>query len=191
MSLGAVAGGAELLDDFYTVYARTMRDLGSPPHSRKFFALLIELFEDQVEIHSVRDGPRALAAGLTLRHGGSVHLPWAGNDRRFRHTSANTLLYWSMLQAACRNGAGVFDFGRSTVDGGTYQFKKQWGATAIPLHWHYILSDRPAESSSTDDANGVAPPASSGPLNFAQACWRRMPLWLSNRLGPRIIRKLA
>src|SRR3989442_6927444 len=40
--LRAVWGGAELLDDFYRVFAINMRDLGSPVHSRRFFTLMVE-----------------------------------------------------------------------------------------------------------------------------------------------------
>ena len=29
----------------------------------------------------------------------------------------------------------IFDFGRSTIDEGTYNFKKQWGAAPSPLYW--------------------------------------------------------
>ena len=57
--------------------------------------------------------------------------------RRYNRLSPNMLLYWSVLEFACRQGFRVFDFGRSSPDSGTFKFKAQWGAAPVPLYWHY------------------------------------------------------
>src|SRR5690349_694491 len=44
----ARVGGVELLDGFYTVFARNMRDLGTPVYGRSFFAHLFESFSDRL-----------------------------------------------------------------------------------------------------------------------------------------------
>jgi hypothetical protein len=91
------------------------------------------------------------------------------------------LLYWTLLSGAVRDGAGAFDFGRSSPDGGTYQFKRQWGAEETPLHWEYLL----LSGSSVPDH---------GPTNpkFSRAIdvWKRCPVWLANAVGPRIVRAI-
>jgi FemAB-related protein (PEP-CTERM system-associated) len=175
-------GGAELLDEFHGLYVRTMRDLGSPPHSRRFFALIAERFAAVVRIHVVRAGARPMAASLTLADAHAVRVPWAASDWRFRQSCANMLLYWSMLEEACRRAAPVFDFGRSTRDSGTYRFKTQWGAAEVPLFWHYLLPD----GSEVPELRPDSPK-----FRLATAVWRRLPLGVARVLGPRLIAGLS
>ena len=129
----------ELLDEFFAIYVRTMRDLGSPPHGRRFFAKILDGFGSAVRLFVVHLGERPVAASLVLADPHGVHVPWSGSDRRVRDMCGNVLLYWSMLSDACKKGAKSFDFGRSTRDSGTHTFKKQWGAVDVPLYWHYLL----------------------------------------------------
>jgi FemAB-related protein (PEP-CTERM system-associated) len=175
-------GGADLLPDFYAVYARTMRDLGSPPHHERFFRLIAEQFGEAVRVFVVRAGDRPLAASVTLADSRGVRVPWAGNDWRVRQSCANMLLYWSMLEEACRRQAPCFDFGRSTRDSGTYRFKAQWGAKEVPLYWFYLL--RPGEE--IPDLRPDSPK-----YRLATALWRRLPLCLVRLIGPRIIARLS
>jgi serine/alanine adding enzyme len=92
------------------------------------------------------------------------------------------LLYWAMLEGACRLGATCFDFGRSTRDSGTHKFKKQWGAEDVPLHWHYLLAEG-------QDPPGILP--DSPKYQSAVACWKKLPVWIACAIGPRIIGKLS
>jgi FemAB-related protein (PEP-CTERM system-associated) len=175
-------GAAELLPDFYAVYARTMRDLGSPPHHKRFFRLVIEQFGQAVQVFVVRADDRPLAASMTLADSQGIRVPWAGNDWRARQSCANMLLYWSMLEDACRRQAPCFDFGRSTRNSGTYRFKVQWGAKEVPLYWFYIL--RPG-----DEIPDLRP--ESPKYRLARTLWRRLPLSLACLIGPRIIARLS
>ena len=43
----------ELLDGFYAVYARNMRDLGTPVYSKRFFRNILEVFPDSTGIFAV------------------------------------------------------------------------------------------------------------------------------------------
>jgi FemAB-related protein (PEP-CTERM system-associated) len=175
-------GAAELLPDFYAVYARTMRDLGSPPHHKRFFRLITEHFGQAVRVFVVRAGDRPLAASMTLADSRGIRVPWAGSDWRVRQSCANMLLYWSMLEDACRRQARCFDFGRSTRDSGTYRFKAQWGAKEVPLYWCYIL--RPG-----GEVPDLRP--ESARFRLATTLWRRLPLGLACLIGPRIIARLS
>ncbi len=180
--LTALKGGGELLDDFYAVYSRTMRDLGSPSHSKRFFAEILDCFGDAVRAFVVHADNCPVAASLTLTDARASRVPWAGSDWRKRELNANMLLYWQMLEDACERHAGTFDFGRSTRDAGTYRFKKQWGAREVQLHWHYLLSPG-------HDMPGLRP--DSPKYRFMVACWKKLPLWLARALGPRIISTLS
>ena len=177
-----VQGNTEYLDEFYAVYSRNMRDLGSPPHSRRFFRLILESFPEQATIYLVRLNDKSLAAGLSLLDQSILRVPWAGSNWQFRSLNPNMLLYWSMLAEGCQKKAEYFDFGRSTLDSGTYRFKKQWGAKEIPLVWQFLLP----EGDSLPELNPESPK-----YRYFVSVWKKLPLWTVRWLGPRIIAKLS
>lgn len=176
----ASGGGAELMDAFYDVFAENMRDLGTPVYPRAFFASVMERFPARTRIHVVRLGEEVVASSLTFAWRDSIEVPWASSLRRHRDKSPNNLLYWAMLQQAIADRRRVFDFGRSTPNEGTYHFKSQWGAEPGPMHWEYWL------------ASGALPDQSPANPKYraAIAVWRRLPLWVSNRVGPHLVRNL-
>jgi FemAB-related protein (PEP-CTERM system-associated) len=179
--LDTTRGGSELVDEFFDVFAVNMRDLGTPVYSRALFAETLRVFPETAHIFLVRHKGRAVAGSVALSFRDTVLVPWASSLREARHLCANMLLYWSMLEWATAAGFAIFDFGRSSPGAGTHQFKLQWGAAETPLHWEYVLLTR-----------GTAP--DQGPANprFAAAieAWKRLPLWLANRLGPSIVRHI-
>ncbi len=177
--LTAVRGGGELLDEFYRVFARNMRDLGTPVYARRFFAEVLAAFPDRVRFVVVRLKGEPVAAGLTYRTGGQVEVPWASSVRDYNALCPNHLLYWTVLEAAVADGCTLLDFGRSTPDEGTYKFKAQWGAEPVPLHWEYAGL-----------AGGLPPDQSPKNPKFrlAIAGWQRLPLWVANAVGPRIVK---
>ncbi len=174
--------GDATLDEFHAVYVRNMRDLGSPPHSRRFFEVIRSHFGEAVRLYAVRRDDRSLAVGFTVCDRQAVRVPWAAADGRFRKLGANMLLYWGMLKAACNRAAPCFDFGRSSRGSGTHRFKAQWGAEEVPLHWQYVLPEGEAVPDVRPD---------SGKYRFLTACWRRLPLPVARLLGPRLIAKLS
>ena len=174
-------GGEELLGDFYTVFARNMRDLGTPVYSRRLFEEVLRTFPDRAQLHIVRLKDQPIAAGLTYRTQSMVQLPWASSIREFNSLCANVLLYWDAIQFAQSTGAGVFDMGRSTPNEGTFKFKAQWGAVPVPLHWEYQLS--PAGS-----LPNVSP--ANPKFQLAIALWQKLPLGVATRVGPMIVRAI-
>ncbi len=174
-------GRSELLGDFYAVFARNMRDLGTPVYARRFFEEVLGAFPTRARLAVVRLKDRPVAAALTYRTANTIEVPWASSIRDYNHLCPNALLYWSMLDAALAEGCDVFDFGRSTPSEGTFKFKEQWGATPIPLHWEYCLLRK-----------GPVPDQSPKNPKFRMAisAWKRCPLWLANAVGPRIVRSI-
>ncbi len=174
-------GGVELLDAFYAVFARNMRDLGTPVYSPRFFAEVLGAFPERARIHVVSHEVTPVAAGLTFETRGTVEIPWASSVRDFNALCPNHLLYWSILEGASASGRSTFDFGRSTPDEGTYKFKEQWGAEPVPLCWEYGLL-----------AGGDVP--NSSPTNpkfrLAISLWKKLPLSVANRVGPMIVRAI-
>lgn len=174
-------GGIELLDEFYAVFSRNMRDLGTPVFPKDLFREMCDSFPDTTRIFVVSLEGKPCAAGITYGFRDRLEIPSASSLREFNSVSVNMLLYWSALQYAVRNGYKVFDFGRSTVGAGTYRFKKQWGAEPERLHWHYCLPPG-AELPKLNPQNPK--------FRLATKLWQRLPLGIANSLGPRIVRNL-
>jgi FemAB-related protein (PEP-CTERM system-associated) len=171
-------GREELLPEFYEVFSRNMRDLGTPVYGRGLFRSVLARFPGDAELCVVRDGDKPLAGALLLHGKGVTEVPSASSLREYNHTCANMLLYWNLLDRAIQRGQAVFDFGRSTVDGNTYKFKKQWGARPEPATWQYYVRRGSA---------GDLRPDNPRYQRFIRL-WQRLPVALTRFLGPRIVR---
>jgi serine/alanine adding enzyme len=175
-------GGEELVDDFYDVFARNMRDLGTPVYSKRLFKEVLRVFPERAQLHVVRlpDG-RPAAAGLTYRTRTIAQLPWASSIREYNTLCPNVLLYWDAIQFAQQRFASVFDMGRSTPNEGTFKFKAQWGAEPLPLHWEYHMATN-RELPNLSPANPK--------YQRAIAFWQKLPLAVTRAVGPRIVRTI-
>lgn len=170
--------GEPLLDEFYAVFARNMRDLGTPVYGKSLFRAICRHFANDAEFCIVRSGRQPVAAALLVHGSTTTEVPSASALREFRSTNVNMLLYRHLIQRAIERGSSVFDFGRSTIDGPTYQFKKQWGAEPSPSVWHYHVL-----RGSMNDLR----PDQSGTRRLIE-CWKRLPVWLTRLIGPSIVR---
>jgi len=178
---GITFGHEELLADFYTVFSRNMRDLGTPVYSQSFFRAILQQFPESSFLAVVRISGKPVAAAFLFGYRDTLEIPWASTLRSANQYGANMYLYRQILGEAQRRGFDFFDFGRSTENGPTYKFKKQWGARPHHLHWHYWT---PA---------GEAIP-SLNPNNpkyqLVIGIWKKMPVSLTRIVGPPIVRYL-
>jgi FemAB-related protein (PEP-CTERM system-associated) len=171
-------GGKDLLPEFYRVFRHNMRDLGTPVYGKKLFWNILDVFADRAELCVVRVGTSAVAAALLLHGRGVTEVPSASSLRQFNSTCANMLMYWALLERAVERDQAVFDFGRCSLDGNTYRFKKQWGAQPSQAAWQYYLREGQAADLRADN------PKYQRLVEF----WRRLPVSLASFLGPTIVR---
>lgn len=179
--LTAATGGKELLSDFYTVFVRNMRDLGTPVYAQQFFAEVLSAFPGDSRIIAVYLEEKPVAAGLIVRFRETLEIPWASSIRDYNPLCPNNLLYWTALQYALESDCKRFDFGRSTPGEGTYRFKEQWGARPLQLNWQYLLPDGVA----LPELNNKNPK-----FEIAIRIWQKLPLSVTRVLGPHIVRNI-
>ncbi len=179
--LRVVTDLGERLDAFYSVYARNMRDLGSPVVPRRLFPIVFECFGDRAKLLTVWLGDTVVAGAILLHCYGIAYVPWVSAIRPYFHLAPNNLLYWEAMQLASAAGCREFDFGRSTIGSGPYIFKLRWGARPIQLQWHYhSLAGGRAPSRVTD----------SRLLRIASRVWMRLPLVVTNFIGPKLVARM-
>ena len=180
-SLTTISGGEELLDEFYAVFARNMRDLGTPVYGRSLFASILTSFPGDAKVHLARHNGQTIAGAFSYGFGDTIEVPSASSLREHRVLCPNHLLYWSIMTDAIAEGRKVFDFGRSTPNDGTYHFKEQWGAIPEEIWWEYRLIS--ARDVPTDDRQGSK-------FRHVIGVWKRLPLAAATLLGPRIARSV-
>jgi serine/alanine adding enzyme len=172
--------GPEQRESFYDVFARTMRDLGTPVLPRALFEQVAAAFPEIVEFGVVYRGDQPLAAGCGFIWRDEFEMTWAGALRESRTCAANMLLYWAFMEQMIARGVRVFNFGRCTPGGGTHHFKRQWGGVDVPLPWCQYSAGAVQAPPSPDDRA----------FSWGPRLWRRLPLAVANRLGPRLVRFL-
>jgi hypothetical protein len=124
---------------------------------------------------------RVVAGVVSLLYEDQV-LPYYGADLRERQLpGAADFMYWELMCHAARSGYRVFDFGRSREGTGPYEFKRHWGFEPVPLPYQYIMlrGDRLPELSPSNPR-----------LRIATEAWKRLPLAVTNVVGPLITRYL-
>lgn len=178
----AVGSGAADRAEHYTVYAESVRNLGTPVFPKRLFDAVLDRFGDDADILTVRDNGVAVASVLSLYHRGAVMPYWGGGTWAARQLRANELMYYELMLHARRRGCTSFDFGRSKTGSGAYDFKRNWGFDPEPLS--YASWTAPGA-----EARDADPTSSSHSAKIA--LWRRLPLPLANRLGPLIARGLG
>jgi FemAB-related protein (PEP-CTERM system-associated) len=175
----SLVGGSELLAEFYAVYSVSVRNLGTPVFPRALFAGLLEAFPRDARILLVRREGSAVAGVLTLFFRGQV-LPYYGGalKEEFRH-GVNDFMYWQLHVHGMEQGYRIFDFGRSKRGSGSFDFKRHWGFEPTQLHYQYdLVGQREIPDLSPRNPR----------FSLAITAWKRMPLWLSRRLGPALVR---
>jgi FemAB-related protein (PEP-CTERM system-associated) len=172
--------GPEEAEPFYRVFTQNMRDLGTPVLPFALFDALRETFPNEVVFATVRMDGEPVAGGCGFLYLDECEITWASSLRAFNRMAPNMLLYWSFLEEVIRRGGKVFNFGRCTPDGGTHRFKLQWGGRTVPLPW---AQWSPGGVSAT--------PSPDRPLfRMATSVWSRLPVAVTNRVGPFLARQL-
>ena len=167
---------------FYRLYAESVRNLGTPVFSLRFVHAICCAFPELVELSLVRRRDTPLAALLSFYDRDRVLPYYAGAVPAARPVHAYDHLYWSLMDRAVARGLEVFDFGRSKVGTGAYDYKRFWGFEPTPLHYQYHL----VRADEVPDVNPLNPK-----YRLMVRGWQKLPLPVANRLGPWLARQLG
>ena len=167
------------LEEFYELYARSVHHLGTPVFSRKLFAQLRSHFPRQCRVFGVRKGKHAIAGVMCFYFRDRVMPYYGASLAEFNRDAPNNFMYWNVMAQSCQEGFRVFDFGRSKLGSGSYQFKASWGMQVSPLPYRYVLVQaRDIPHLSPVDRKFSAP----------IALWKKLPFAWTKILGPPLIR---
>lgn len=171
----------QFLNAFYKAYSINLKFLGSPVYPKEFFLNMRREFADQVKIALAFSGPKVIGAKILLFFKDTLYFITQASLRKYVELHPNNLLYWSAIEYAYKHGMKYCDMGRSNLDSGPYNFKKQWGTEIYPLYWHYYLGS----SKQVPRLNPTNPK-----FSLAINIWKRLPLGITNLIGPLISKHL-
>lgn len=171
-----------ILKQHYSVYAESVRNLGTPVFPAGLFREVVQAFGDAADILVVRHRGLPVASVLSLYMNGTVYPYWGGGTQAARALRANDLMYFALMGHARARGCHRFDFGRSKAGTGPAAFKKNWGFAGQPLRY----AKRAPAGQKPREINPLSPR-----YRLQVAAWRRLPLRIANLLGPVISRGLG
>ena len=170
-------------DVLHRVYAESVRNLGSPVFPRRYFRALLAAFPGEADVTTVLAEERPVASVLSFHFRNEVLPYYGGGTWAARSLSASEVMYWEVMRRAGRErGATRFDFGRSKIGTGAFNYKKNWGFTPEQLHYCYRLA--PGAAIPENNPNNPK-------YRLFIAAWKRLPVPIANLLGPPLVRGLG
>jgi FemAB-related protein (PEP-CTERM system-associated) len=166
----------------YAMYSESLRNLGTPIFSRRYLEVLREVFGADCDVLTVTHQGTPIASCLNFYFRDEVLPYYGGGTLAARAVGGNDFMYWEIMERARQRGCRLFDYGRSKQGTGAYDFKKFWGFEPEPLHYEYFL----VRAKAMPNLSPTNPK-----YDRMIQLWRRMPLWLTQRLGPPLARHLG
>jgi len=178
----SLAEGRWYLPDLERLFLSSKQALGSPGLPRAWFEALLEEFGADVLVHAVHKDRRVIAATMSFVFRDTLLFYYIGTTPEAnREYSATNFLCTRLQELAVERGLASFDFGRSRVDSGPYQFKQHQGFEPRPLPYRYLL----VKSKSLPSFNPSNPRT-----ERLRRIWAGLPAWLVRPLSGRMMRYL-
>lgn len=170
------------IERFYDAYSQSVHALGTPVFPRKLFSLLRDEFAENCRILTITKDGRTVASVMSFYFRDEVLPYYGGGTAEARNLKANDFMYWELMRCSALEGIRIFDYGRSKQGAGSYSFKKNWGFEPKPLHYEYHL----VRAKEIPEVNPNNPKYQT----FIKL-WRKLPLPVTQWLGPHIVRNLG
>ncbi|MGE5324953.1 MAG: FemAB family XrtA/PEP-CTERM system-associated protein [Actinomycetota bacterium] len=171
--------GLDRLTDFYQLFTTSLRRLGTPSFPKRLLSNLLAEFPGQIDLLMLYAGQHAVSGVFTFLFRDTVLPYYAGASPDAPRLAANNLMYWELMQWATERDYRCFDFGRSKTGTGPYAFKSQWNMTVSPLNYQILL----VEKKTVPNFSPANPR-----FDRATRAWSRLPLWLTRKAGPHIVK---
>lgn len=170
--------GINKLPEFYEIYCRTMKRLGSPAPDYKFFKLITDKLGEYTTLLTVSDNEtgRVIGGMFLFSFGDTLYYPWGGSLAEYNKKYVNNFMYWEAAKCGISKGYKYLDLGRSPFESGTYKFKLQWGA--VPFQLRYYRFGSGAEGTEIDRDK----------LGLFVSLWKVMPGFITDFAGKILIK---
>ena len=170
------------IENLYTIYSTSVRNLGTPVFPKQSFIELQKIFGHRCEIFTIFHQDVAVSSVMSFYYKGRVLPHYGGGLSQARDLKSNDFMYYKLMCHAKERGCHYFDFGRSKVGSGSYSYKKHWGMSINPMSYqYYLVKSKQLPSLS----------ASNPKYKFVISLWSKLPLLVSQKIGPLLARHLG
>ena len=173
-----VRWGRDQLEPFHRILARSMRDLGTPVQSQRFYEVIADTFPESTWFACGYLDGEPVSGGCGFIWDREMEITWSSSLRLASGIRPGYFLHWCFLERAAQEGCTIANFGRSTPNSGTHEYKQQWGGRDEPLWWYYRSADGKVSTPNPDD----------GAYSMGPRVWKKLPVGVATWLGPRIVR---
>lgn len=172
----------EQVDRLYDVYSESLRNLGTPVFGRRYLEILKATFSGACDVVTIMKDERPVASVLSFYFRDEVLPYYGGGTDEARAVAGNDYMYWEVMERARQRGCRIFDYGRSKRGTGAFDFKTHWGFEPEQLYYEYDLVK-----------GKQLPNLSPSNPRYGKAIelWRRLPLRLTQLVGPPVARFLG
>ncbi len=162
------------INEFYEVHLKTMKELGSPPQSKKFSLNLIKMFPDNFHIFNAKlDGKVIGSISIIIYNNFGM---WSDGVYLQEYKSLNpiSLLLWESVKFCKKNNLESLDLGTSRQDSSNFRFKKKWtDRFEENLKYYYFFNKKE-----------IRDPRDEG-YSKKSEIWRKyVPLFVTRIIGP-------
>ena len=170
------------VDVLYAIYSTSVRNLGTPVFSKSLFKALVKEFGDMVDILTVYRENDAKSSVMSFYYKDKVMPYYGGGLTDARVLKSNDNMYYELMCHAAKKGKKRFDFGRSKNDSGAFKYKKTWGIEPQPLfHYYHLVSANQLPNLNPNNPK----------YQKLIAMWQKLPLWVSQLIGPMLSKYLG
>jgi len=170
------------LKDFYDVLLWFSRDVGTPLFSYQFLSNVVEMLPKDYQIVLAYHNQKPLAGYFNFLFADKILGMWGCALHEFLDLKVTHQSFWAIIEKGIEDGFSTFDMGRSPFPSTQYDFKAKWGDSIYPIYQLFRIYTGKKPSLLTHAALD-------GPdiqLNIFRQVWRRLPLNLVGKLGPKI-----
>ncbi len=174
---------------FYVLYTKNMKNFGSPQHSLGFFLNLFNIGKKEFKGLNCYKREKLIGSLIIIFSEKVAHLLYSISDSNFLSDRPNDLLHWEILKWCSKKGIRYFDFGQCEAGAeigshaeGILNFKKKWGGQ-IYDKYNFIYTFEGKDKKNLG--------RSKEKLKKFRNVWTRMPSFITNYFGPKVISELG
>ena len=140
-----ICRGPEDMEAFYSLLCQTRKRHGNPPQPIRFFREIHRhAIERDAGLLLLAKHQGELVAGAIFLHSDRCAIyKYAASDIKYRHLSANNLVFWHALEWYVNRRYDRMQLGRTSLDNdGLRRFKRGWGAREYSINYFRYSSDQ-------------------------------------------------
>ena len=133
-----IGNDLELLQAFYKLYLKQMHEVGSLPHSWRFFAELHEHYEASMSLFVGYFAETPVVTALAFSSKDELYGAWMGLDPAYKKDNIFLTMLWSIIEYCEQIGKPAYNLGRSSVASQAYDFKLRLADYTRPIHYYQL-----------------------------------------------------